>query len=190
MKGVGTQGLSPLVPGTGIEPVRDSRLIGFSYYSMSPQPLTRCSLDSIFTISYDLGGWCIVSTHYALLHIGTVFPIRFHRLANFYSKGFPLGTLYSFLQSRRNGRIGQSPRRLPVPPHRHIQDSGSFVGLEPTKNFNIKQNFIILKKQLLLQSLLVMAAPLGFEPRSSPSEGPSFRDWCVNPYTTGRYGRN
>ena len=58
--------------------------------------LLSCSLDSIFTISYDLGGWCIVSTHYALLHIGTVFPIRFYRLANFYSKGFPLGTLYDF----------------------------------------------------------------------------------------------
>ena len=106
MKGVGTQGLGPLVPVTGIEPVRDSRLIGFSYYSMSPQPLTRCSLDSIFTISYDLGGWCIVSTHYALLHIGTVFPIRFHRLANFYSKGFPLRHSLQFpvVPSKRENR--------------------------------------------------------------------------------------
>ena len=42
-------------------------------------------------------------------------------------------------------------------------------------------------KYLLYVSLYKgMAAPLGFEPRSAPSEGPSFRDWCVNPYTTGR----
>ena len=52
-----------LVGIAGLEPAR-LQVNGFSYYSMSPQPhKMRCSLEYVFTISYDLGGWYILSTH-------------------------------------------------------------------------------------------------------------------------------
>ena len=58
----------------------------------------RCSLEHVFTISYlDLGGWYMLSTH-LFVHITAQNLARrsvfaFAVLANFYSKGFPLGTL-------------------------------------------------------------------------------------------------
>ena len=41
----------------------EPKLNRFSYYSMSPWPLSRCSLDYVFTMHFCLGGWYIVSTH-------------------------------------------------------------------------------------------------------------------------------
>ena len=34
---------------------------------------------------------------------------------------------------------------------------------------------------------MLLAAPLGFEPRLTPAEGNGFRDRCANHYTTGQY---
>ena len=56
----------------GLEPSR-AKPNRFSYYSMSPWPLTRCSLDYVFSISYDLGGWYIVSTHLGYSPLSTAF---------------------------------------------------------------------------------------------------------------------
>ena len=61
-----------MVPIAGLEPARSMRN-RFSYYSMSPWPLARCSLDYVFSISCDLGGWYIVSTHLGYLPLSTAF---------------------------------------------------------------------------------------------------------------------
>ena len=52
-----------MVPMTGLEPVRDcSRQIFLLLYVAIAASL-RCSLDYVFTLSFDLGGRSIVSTH-------------------------------------------------------------------------------------------------------------------------------
>lgn len=56
-------GGATLVASMGVEPI----LQRFSYYSTLLQPLSRCSLDYVFTMSFDLGGWYIVSTHFQLM---------------------------------------------------------------------------------------------------------------------------
>ena len=54
-----------------------------------------CSLDHVFTVSFNLGGWCMASTHLlTLVKLSTAFCVRLRRLANFYSKDFSFGTLF------------------------------------------------------------------------------------------------
>ena len=50
------------VPQAGIEPARALRPTGFSYYYGFHHPTPVCSLDYAFTISFDLGAPCLVST--------------------------------------------------------------------------------------------------------------------------------
>jgi hypothetical protein len=50
------------VPQAGIEPARALRPTGFSYYYGFHHPTLVCSLDYAFTISFDLGAPCLVST--------------------------------------------------------------------------------------------------------------------------------
>ena len=52
-----------MVPMTGLEPVRDCSRQIFLLLYVTIAALLRCSLDYVFSISYDLGGRCIVSTH-------------------------------------------------------------------------------------------------------------------------------
>lgn len=40
------------------------------YFIPRTRHILSCSLDYVFTVSYDLGGWCIVSTHL----FGYIFP--------------------------------------------------------------------------------------------------------------------
>ena len=89
-----------MVPGRGLEPPRGypQRIFVLLHITMAVNKL-RCSLDHVFTIytTIYLGGWCMASTHLLskkLLKFSTAFCVRLRRLANFYSKGFPLGTLY------------------------------------------------------------------------------------------------
>ena len=50
------------MPQAGIEPARALRPTGFSYYYGFHHPTLVCSLDYAFTISFDLGAPCLVST--------------------------------------------------------------------------------------------------------------------------------
>ena len=50
------------MPQAGIEPALALRRTGFSYYYGFHHPLPVCSLDYAFTISFDLGAPCLVST--------------------------------------------------------------------------------------------------------------------------------
>ncbi len=50
------------VPQAGIEPARALRPTGFSYYYGFHHPTSVCSLDYAFTLSFDLGAPCLVST--------------------------------------------------------------------------------------------------------------------------------
>ena len=50
------------VPQAGIEPARALRPTGFSYYYGFHHPSPVCSLDYAFTVSFDLGAPCLVST--------------------------------------------------------------------------------------------------------------------------------
>jgi hypothetical protein len=54
----------------GLEPPRASTQRIFLLLYVTIAVLRRCSLDYVFTISFDLGGWCIVSTH---LFFSTIF---------------------------------------------------------------------------------------------------------------------
>ena len=54
--------LKGFVPQAGIEPARALRPTGFSYYYGFHHPTPVCSLDYAFTISFDLGAPCLVST--------------------------------------------------------------------------------------------------------------------------------
>lgn len=53
----------PLVALAGLEPARSNEQQIFLLLYVTIAALLRCSLDYVFTISYDLGGWYIVSTH-------------------------------------------------------------------------------------------------------------------------------
>ena len=93
-----------LVGATGLEPVRGfPHQIFLLLYVTIADIYYRCSLEHVFAISYlDLGGWCMSSTH-LFFRVLLYLPKRnlarrsvfaFAVLASFYSKGFPLGTLY------------------------------------------------------------------------------------------------
>ena len=60
---------SKLVPKAGLEPARVLTPAGFSYYYSFHYHIHVCSLDFLFTISYDLGIARQVSTPYLLLQI-------------------------------------------------------------------------------------------------------------------------
>ena len=112
-----------VVPETGLEPARAYSPLDFlTTLCHHSRPYGRCSLDSVFTIpaAAGLGGWCIVSTHYVFLHIGTAFSVRFRRLASFYSKGFPLGTLYESIVVHFEVENRLKSKASAIPPLRHI----------------------------------------------------------------------
>ena len=52
-----------MVPVVGLEPTRPRGQRIFLLLYVAIAALLRCSLDYVFTISYDLGGSSIVSTH-------------------------------------------------------------------------------------------------------------------------------
>ena len=52
-----------MVREAGLEPARPQDQGIFLLLHVTMAALLRCSLDYVFSISYDLGGWYIVSTH-------------------------------------------------------------------------------------------------------------------------------
>lgn len=108
-----------MVPRMGLEPTRSYNQRIFLLLHVTMASLLSCSLDYVLTISFDLGCWCIVSTHLEkncrpatsytypfiwsmstaqllFFSFSTAFCSRLLRLASFYSKSFLLGTLYDF----------------------------------------------------------------------------------------------
>ena len=93
-----------MVPVTGLEPVQCLHRRIFLLLYVTIATLLCCSLDHVFTISIDLGGWYMISTHLRYYYrFSSAFSQSFTELANFYTKSFLLGTL-CFLSSRSKVR--------------------------------------------------------------------------------------
>ena len=68
LKSRGTLPNSTLVLVAGLEPARYCYQRIFLLLYVAIADINRCSLDYVFTISYDLGGRYIVSTHLVIAH--------------------------------------------------------------------------------------------------------------------------
>jgi len=67
----------PKVAEVGVEPTRTLLPTRFSYYyGFHHHKICVCSLDYTFTISYDLGVPCLVSTPSSLLRLGSVLAVK------------------------------------------------------------------------------------------------------------------
>ena len=124
-----------------------ARLLGnpnFSHLSNAiaccTNKLLSCSLDYVFTISCDLGGWCIVSTHLGFSPLSTALSHKdFHRLANIHSKGFPIRCSFSNVLYRIYLLKPKPSHNF----HRMVLNQVALV-LHELKNFPSKQPQILL----------------------------------------------
>ena len=77
----------------GLEPPRYRYQRIFILLYVTIAVLLRCSLEHVFTLSFDLGSWCMLST-LEFFTLARRSASAFAVLANFYSKSFLLGTLW------------------------------------------------------------------------------------------------
>ena len=66
----------------GLEPTRLIQTRDFLATLCYHSHILCCSLDYVFSISYDLGGWCIVSTH---LYIKLLIRMELSHSSQFHS---------------------------------------------------------------------------------------------------------
>ena len=114
--------MAPLV---GLEPTT-YRLLHYTYFHKHYNNII-CSLDFIFTISFDLGRWCKVSTHsFRLARYYRVFLLTNSTdLATFFIYKFPYRAANFNL-----GRFASQPSALPTELTRNLYKSGNNLSFQ------------------------------------------------------------